>query len=142
MHWRYNARKDLEYIYLQGVLEELVHLGDLGGNAEVNGAVTDLDDEASLDLGVDLARIVSSAQRSAAKVCWPLLGHLGMTHLGDDLELLALANVLRLGNGGLELAEDLVVEGLFENSKSVYFCLLFPPGSAPEASDFNVQQQR
>ena len=40
--------------YLQSVSEELVHLGDLGGNAEVNGAVTDLDDKSTTDVGVDL----------------------------------------------------------------------------------------
>lgn len=34
------------------------------------------------------------------------------THLGDNLELLALANVLRLGDGSLELAEDLGVKRL------------------------------
>ena len=39
---------------LQGVLEKLVHLGKLSGNAEVNGAVANLDDESALDLGVDL----------------------------------------------------------------------------------------
>lgn len=57
------------YIYLQAVAEELVHLGHLGGNGEVNGAVADLDDEAAADVGVDL---------------------------GHDLELLALADVLGL----------------------------------------------
>jgi hypothetical protein len=40
--------------YLQSVSEELVHLGDLGGNAEVNGAVTNLDDKSTTDVGVDL----------------------------------------------------------------------------------------
>jgi hypothetical protein len=40
---------------LQVVSEELVHLGDAGGDAEVNGSVADLDDESADDLGVDLA---------------------------------------------------------------------------------------
>lgn len=72
-------------LYLQSVLEELVHLGHLGGDRQIDGAVADLNDESTLDLRVDL---------------------------GDDLELLALADVLRLGNGGLEAGEGLVVEGL------------------------------
>ena len=71
-------------ISLQAVGQELVELGDLGGDGEVDGAVTDLDDQAAEDLGV---------------------------HLVPDLELLALA-VLGLGDGGLEAVEGLVVEGL------------------------------
>lgn len=41
--------------YLQGVLEELVHLGDLSGNAEVDGTVTNFDDETTPDIRVDLS---------------------------------------------------------------------------------------
>jgi hypothetical protein len=40
--------------YLQRVLEELVHLGDLGRDGKVNGAVADLNNEAATDLRVDL----------------------------------------------------------------------------------------
>ena len=40
-------------MFLQRVGEELVHLGDLGGDGEVDGAVADLDDETAEDLGVD-----------------------------------------------------------------------------------------
>jgi hypothetical protein len=44
--------------YLQRVLEELVHLGDLGRDGKVDGAVTNLNNEAATDLRVDLrARI-------------------------------------------------------------------------------------
>lgn len=39
---------------LQGVREELVHLGELGGDAEVDRPVANVDDEAAQDLGVDL----------------------------------------------------------------------------------------
>ena len=40
--------------HLEGVGEELVELGHLGGDGEVDGAVGDLDDETTDDLGVDL----------------------------------------------------------------------------------------
>jgi hypothetical protein len=39
---------------LQGVRQELVHLGDAGGDAEVDGSVADLDDETANNVGVDL----------------------------------------------------------------------------------------
>lgn len=39
---------------LQVVSEELVHLGDAGGDAEVDGSVADLDNETTDNLGVDL----------------------------------------------------------------------------------------
>jgi hypothetical protein len=41
-------------ILLQGVGQELVHLGHLGGNAEVDRSVTNLDDQSANDVGVDL----------------------------------------------------------------------------------------
>ena len=44
--------------HLQSVLEELVELGDLGRDAEVNGPVADFDDQAALDVGVDLSMLV------------------------------------------------------------------------------------
>jgi len=43
--------------YLQSVSEELVHLGDLGGNTEVDGAVANLDNESTTDVGVDLSQL-------------------------------------------------------------------------------------
>ena len=39
---------------LQGILEELVHFGNLGRDAEVDGAVANLDNETSPDVWVDL----------------------------------------------------------------------------------------
>jgi hypothetical protein len=39
---------------LQSVGEQLVKLGQLGGDGEVDGAVTDLDNETAQDGGVDL----------------------------------------------------------------------------------------
>jgi hypothetical protein len=45
-------------ITLQGVLEELVHPRDLGRDAEVDGAVANLDDQAADDFGVDLFTLV------------------------------------------------------------------------------------
>lgn len=39
---------------LQSVGEGLVELGNLRGDAEVNGAVTDLNDQTTDELGVDL----------------------------------------------------------------------------------------
>ena len=40
--------------YLQRVLQELVHPGNLARNTEVDGAVADLDDQAAVDIRVDL----------------------------------------------------------------------------------------
>lgn len=39
---------------LQAVVQELVHLGDAGGDGEIDGTVTDLDDESTDNVGVDL----------------------------------------------------------------------------------------
>jgi hypothetical protein len=63
------------YLILQAVRKQLVHLGDAGGDAEVDGTVADLNDESTDDVGVDLV---------------------------GDLELLAGADVGRLGDGRLE----------------------------------------
>ena len=71
--------------YLQSIGKDLVHLGNASRDGEIDGAVTDLDDEAALDVGVDLV---------------------------VNLELLALADVLGLLNSGLEASEGLVVEWL------------------------------
>ena len=70
---------------LQAVVEELVHLGDAGGDGEVDGAVADFDDESTDDVGVNLV---------------------------GDLELLAGADVGGLGDGGLEAGEGPAVEVL------------------------------
>jgi hypothetical protein len=43
--------------HLQSVSEELVHLGDLGCDTEVDGAVANLDDKSTTDLGVDLSQL-------------------------------------------------------------------------------------
>ena len=43
------------FFNLQSVSEELVHLGDLRGDAEVDCPVTALDDQAANDIGVNLA---------------------------------------------------------------------------------------
>ncbi len=72
------------HLRLQAVGEELVELGDLGGDGEVDGPVADLDDQAAQDVRVDLV---------------------------PDLQLLALA-VLGLGDDRLETVEGLVVERL------------------------------
>lgn len=61
---RYRPRRTMLYLtnphssilHLQSIGQKLVHLGDLGGDAEVDGAVTDLDDEAANQVGVDLNR--------------------------------------------------------------------------------------
>lgn len=76
-------------LYLQSILEQLVHPGHLAGDGEIDGTVADFDNEAATDVWVDL---------------------------GHDLELLALADVLGLADGGFETAEGAVVEGLFDVS--------------------------
>lgn len=71
--------------YLQSILEQLVHLGHLRRDRQVDGAVANLDNESAADLWVDL---------------------------GHDLELLAIGDVVGLVDGLLEAAEGSVVEGL------------------------------
>jgi hypothetical protein len=70
--------------YLQSISEELVHLGDLGCNTEVDGAVANLNDESTTDLGVDLSKLSENLDIRVRGV---------QTYLGDNLELLALADV-------------------------------------------------
>lgn len=41
-------------LHLQSIGQSLVHLGDLGGNAKVDGAVANLDNESTNKVGVDL----------------------------------------------------------------------------------------
>jgi hypothetical protein len=41
-------------VVLQAVLQELVHLGDARGDAKVDGAVADLNNESTDDVGVNL----------------------------------------------------------------------------------------
>lgn len=41
-------------LHLQSIGKSLVQLGDLGGDAEVDGAVTDLDNESTDEVRVDL----------------------------------------------------------------------------------------
>lgn len=72
----------LKMLYLQGILEQLVHAGHLGGDGEIDGTVANLDDKTAADVGVDL---------------------------GHDLEFLALRDVLRFADGGFETAEGAVV---------------------------------
>lgn len=53
-----HAHTTLEAIlHLQSISESLVHLGDLGRDAQVDGAVTDLDDEATDKVGVNLVML-------------------------------------------------------------------------------------
>jgi hypothetical protein len=72
-------------VVLQSVREELVHLGDAGRDAEVDGSVTDLDDESTNNIRVDLV---------------------------GDLELLTLADVRGLGDSSLKSVECSLVERL------------------------------
>jgi hypothetical protein len=76
------------YIILQSIVKELVHLGDARGDAQVNGAVANLDDQAANDVRVDLV---------------------------GDLELLALTDILGLGDGSFKASQGLGVEGLQRN---------------------------
>jgi hypothetical protein len=47
-------------VVLQRVREELVHLGDAGRDAEVDGSVANLNDESANNLGVNLRERVRS----------------------------------------------------------------------------------
>ena len=91
---------------LQGVGEELVHLGDLGRDGEVDGPVANLNNQSSNDLRVDLCLLVSCVyrQRTSAREDSYLVG---------DLELLALADVRGLGHSALEPVQGLVVQRLW-----------------------------
>lgn len=104
-------------IHLQRVSKELVHLGDAARDAEVDGAVADLDDEAADDVGVDLDSTLapSSAQLATERGAY----------LVGDLELLASADVLRLGNGSLQPVESLVVQ-LLQSHQHTFPNILHP----------------
>jgi hypothetical protein len=51
-------------LHLQGIGKSLVHLGDLGRHAKVNGAVTNLNDESTNEVGVDLINRVSKQSQN------------------------------------------------------------------------------
>lgn len=63
-------------IHLQGVGEEFVHLGHLGRDADVDGSVADLDNQASNNVGVHLCASVSSWENGEYNItraglrCW------------------------------------------------------------------------
>lgn len=80
---RWSTKEIISESNLQSVSEKLVELGDLGGDGEVDRPVANLDDESTQNVGVDLV---------------------------GDLELLAGADVLRLGDGSLKTVEGLAVE--------------------------------
>lgn len=103
-------------LYLQSVREGLVELGKLGRDAEVHSAVADLDDKSTNDFGVDLDRTHVSMQDMNTLDD-------DQTHLGDDLELLALAE-LGLGDGLFKTGDGLVVELLL--SQLVFKSTQFP----------------
>jgi hypothetical protein len=84
------------WLYLQSILEQLVHFRHLGRNGEVDGAVANLDDKTAADVRVDL---------------------------GDDLELGTLWHVLRFADGGLEAVKGPVVEGLSQSA--IELCTFF-----------------
>ena len=59
--------------YLQSVSEELVHLGDLGCDTEIDGAVANLDNESTTDLGVDLRQLsedLNAREQGALNIPW------------------------------------------------------------------------
>lgn len=87
---------------LQSIGKGLVELGDLGRDAEVDGAVADLQDEAADDVGVDLSQTLIGCYDRWERVT---------AYLSNDLELLALAELV-LGNGLLKAVDGLVVEFL------------------------------
>jgi len=43
-------------MHLQGVGEELVELSNLVGDAQIDGAVSNLNDQTTLDIGLDLLK--------------------------------------------------------------------------------------
>ncbi len=62
---------DSYHFFLQGIGEELVQLGDAGRDAQVDGPVADLDDEAAIDGGIDL--MIASRVSDAPTYCRGLL---------------------------------------------------------------------
>jgi hypothetical protein len=105
------SKSILRALYLQSVLEQLVHLRHLARDGQVNGAVANLDNEATLDLGVDL---------------------------GNNLELLALGNVAGLVDGGLEAGKGSAVEGLVQVSHVFSFSSFLCPWKSSPVKRFRV----
>ena len=91
---------------LQGIGKEFVHLCDAGGDAEVNCAVADLDNEAAEDVGVDLFTSLASANflKRGNRIGGRRKGRAwrGAAYLVGDLKLLSLSDVLGFRNGGFE----------------------------------------
>lgn len=54
--WQREKSNSSLFYNLQSIGKGLVELGDLGRDAEVDGAVADLQDEAADDVGVDLSQ--------------------------------------------------------------------------------------
>lgn len=67
----------------QGVAQELVHLGDLGRNGQVDGSVTNLNNKSSNNIRIDLYLSVSRSDTNMS--CIP--------YLVGNLQLLALTDV-------------------------------------------------
>lgn len=59
------ARRQHKGTNLQGVGQELVHLGDLSGDGEVDGSVANLNNQSTQNLGVDLRALESFAGQHA-----------------------------------------------------------------------------
>lgn len=87
---------------LHSIRQSLVQLSDLGRNAEVDGTVTDLDNETTNEVRVDLYQSASETKLNKTEYD---------THLGNDLELLTLAK-LGLGNSLFHTRDGLVIEFL------------------------------
>jgi hypothetical protein len=51
-------------LHLQSIGQSLVHLGDLGGNAQVDGAATDVNDESTDEVGVNLGDVRKKKKRA------------------------------------------------------------------------------
>jgi hypothetical protein len=88
--------------FLQRIGQKLVQLGHLRGNGKVDSPVTNFDNKPSNNIGVDLSRLENNRR----------YGCLLNMYLVNDLQLLALSDILGLGDGGLKTTEELGVEVL------------------------------
>lgn len=89
-------------MFLQGIGKEFVHLRDAGRDAKIDCSVANFNNETTENIWVDLYRMLDASCVLCAWGKWGESLDEGRSYLVCHLELLALADVLRLGNSGLE----------------------------------------
>lgn len=97
---------------LQSIRQGLVHPAELRRNRAIDGPVTNFNDQASYNVGVDLWREESATYQANRR-------KFRTTNLRDDFQLFTLA-VLGFRDGCFEALDDLTVKFLDVGQKSAW----------------------